>query len=158
MPPPLPSMVEYLRSDQTLLAWTGGQYNADTGMMECDRIRGITMDDVDEEMFEESGIPVILVANAGGPHDEGYASLASPRFSIRCYAKTSALAERLNEEVFRVMQYGGKRRAKGNTVLSAQCESYGIPVREADTDWVYYVSAYLVELSTRVQRPMPDCP
>ena len=158
MPPPLPTVVEYLRNDQTLLAWTGGQYDEDEMRMKCDRIKGISMDDEDEQMFAESGDPVILITNAGGNHNEGHARIISPRFSIRCYAKTPVLAERLDGEVFRVMQYGGKGRYKGNTVLSAQCESYGIPVREPDSDWVYFSSAYIVEMSTRIPRSVPDCP
>ena len=125
--------------------------------------------------------PTILVMSVGGMHTRGYVPLISPRFFIRCYGvererstedetmgrivpspqqeyKWARTAQLLDQEVFRVLQYGGKKRFAGNTILSAQCETYGFPVRDRESNWTFYSSIYSVEMSTVVTIDPPGIP
>ena len=168
--PPLPSLLAYLLNDQTIRGFTGGN--------EClkdARIRGIVVPDTydDQPMEFSSEIkegPTILVMHAGGVHTEGYAPLISPRFFIRCYGvmpekhsdkkkderNQARIAGLLDAQVFRVLQTGGKKRFMGNTILSSQCETYGQPERDPETDWIFFVSTYSVEMSSHISRSACD--
>ena len=85
----------------------------------------------------------IVVTASGGPEILGLNhDLAQGRMDVRCYGATLADAWELNDVVYEVLRYNGRRAMNGKTVHAIWPSGGGIQGRDQDVDAPFVFTEY----------------
>ena len=125
----------YLLADPTLSAMVGNH---------------IYSEEFADSALDSMPMRAILLSEGGHPSRYGYAHLDDMRVVTKSYGSTVAEAKLVGNHLHHRLQYGGRERHLGFTILSSRHESGGMVLQEPQTSWPYWVRTYLVHMATSI--------